>query len=130
MSSSRRELTDEEKGILELYGQIIGQEDHDWHDVDWLEEFVLSKYDRETAMEALKGVMEEVGVMRKEYGRSARTPGEMMHAFIRSRAERFVVNVSDLICHTNCPRCLKDIDYRIGVPMSCPHCGKEIHSLP
>ena len=50
---SRKELTDEEKGILKLYGQVIREKDHDWNDVDWLEGLVLARYDRETALEAL-----------------------------------------------------------------------------
>ena len=124
------ELTDEEQGILKLYGQIIGEEDHDWHDVDWLEELVLSKYDRETAMEALQGVLNKHGIIRKEYGRSARTIGEMMHAFIRSRFERRAednASFASVLFQPSCPHCGERIKHGSGVPMLCPHCGKEFH---
>ncbi|MCG2766878.1 MAG: hypothetical protein L6435_00635 [Anaerolineae bacterium] len=124
------ELTDEEKGILKLYGQIMGEEDHDWHDVDRLEELVLSRYDRETAMEALKGVLNKFEVTRKEYGRSARTPGEMMHAFIRSRFERREedsASLASILFQPSCPHCGERVKHKSGVPMSCPHCGKEVH---
>ena len=81
-------------------------------------------------MEALKGVMEEFGVMQKEYGRSARTPGEMMHAFIRSRFERWAEDnaaLASTLFQPSCPHCGERVKHKIGVPMVCPHCGKEVH---
>lgn len=127
---SKMELTEEEQGILKLYGQIMEEEHHDWHDVDWLEGFVLSRYERETAMEALKGVLNKLGVIRKDYGRSARTIGEMMQAFIRSRFERRAednASFASVLFQLSCPHCGERIKRKSGVSVVCPHCSKEFH---
>ena len=126
---SKMELTEEEQGILKLYNQATMAE-HDWHDVDWLEGIVLSRYDRETAVEALKGVLNKFEVTRKEYGRNARTPGEMMHAFIRSRYEKWEddnASFISILFQPSCPHCGESVKHKSGVPMVCPHCGKEFH---
>lgn len=86
-----RDITDEEQGIIEIYGQIFHSH-HDWHDKDFLEGLILAKYNRETAIVALKGLLGRPG-SRFEGQESV---GEMMETFIQTMADRFIWHDGDV----------------------------------
>ncbi|MBN2168589.1 MAG: hypothetical protein JW738_05040 [Actinobacteria bacterium] len=76
--------SEEERGIIEIYGQVL-HSDHDWHDTDYLEGLILSKYDRETAIKVLRRMLGESCSRKK-----LESPGKLMEAYIQTAADRFI----------------------------------------